>query len=367
MKSFVSSVISGLEDCRDAAAKACRTLKWQVLRAEDYGARSGSPQQVCLAGVRDADVVVLILGARYGEPGDSGRSPTHEEYLEARERAELLVFVQEGITREPRQTEFVREVQEWASGRYTATFTNPTELNEAVIESLHRVEVDRATGSADEAELIGRAGQLIPESRTSGDVSICLVVVGGPRQQILRPAELEREQLHKELRKEALFGDLAVLDPSKGSDVRITDDRLEISQEAASLMVDQLGTIRVIQVPDREDDGSSWSGHVLIEEDVRAAVERGILFASWVLERIDPRGRLSRVAPVLSMLGAGYHAWKTRAQQRKDPNRSWISMRGESVLTVRLSPPSRPRPALKTLAADLAEDFTALLRREFKR
>jgi hypothetical protein len=367
MKVFVSSVISGFEEYREAAAKACRTLKCQVLRAEDYGARAASPQQVCLAGVRHADVVVLILGARYGEPGASGRSPTHEEYLEAREHAELLVFVQEGVAREPRQADFVREVQEWASGRYTADFRNSTELNEAVIESLHRVEVDRATGASDESELVGRAEHLIPESRTSRDVSICLVVAGGPRQQILRPVELEREQLHKELRKEALFGDLAVLDPSQGSEVRITGDQLEIAQETDSLMVDQLGTIRVIQVPDREDDHSSWSGHVLIEEDVQAAVERGILFASWVLDRIDPRGRLSRVAPVLSMLGAGYHAWKTRAQQRKDPNRSSISMRGESVLTVRLSPPSRPRPALKTQAADLAEDFTTLLRREVKK
>jgi hypothetical protein len=321
---------------------------------------------VCLAGVRDADVVLLVLGARYGEVQDSGLSPTHEEYREARDSSELLVFIQTGVSREPRQESFVKEVREWATGHYTSQFQTAVELNEAVVESLHRMEVAKAAGPVDEREILHRAEELIPDSRSLREPTICLVVAGGPRQQVLRPAELERVQLQKELRKEALFGDLAVLDPSKGSEVLVSGNQLEIKQEEQSLMIDQLGSVRIIGQPRNDDDDSMSVGLVLIEEEVRASIERAILFASWVLEQIDPRARLSRVVPVVSLLGSGYYALKTRAQHERSRNRSSMSMRGESVLTVKLSPPGRPRAALKVQATELAEDFATLLRREIK-
>ena len=64
MKIFLSSVISGMEEYRAAARQAAETLGHTVTAAEDFGASPLSPQQVCLAGVRDADLVVLLLGER---------------------------------------------------------------------------------------------------------------------------------------------------------------------------------------------------------------------------------------------------------------------------------------------------------------
>ena len=70
MKIFLSSVISGMEEYRAAARQAAETLGHTVTAAEDFGASPLSPQQICLAGVRDADLVVLLLGERYGgSPG----------------------------------------------------------------------------------------------------------------------------------------------------------------------------------------------------------------------------------------------------------------------------------------------------------
>ena len=69
--------------------------------AEDFGARPASPQVACLQGLRSADVVVLILRERYGAvPPRSKVSPTHEEYLEARDGKPILRFVQEGVAEE---------------------------------------------------------------------------------------------------------------------------------------------------------------------------------------------------------------------------------------------------------------------------
>jgi len=51
------------------------------MRFEDFAAQGRSGREACLAGVEAADVYVLLLGPRYGEPfEDSGLSPTAEEF-----------------------------------------------------------------------------------------------------------------------------------------------------------------------------------------------------------------------------------------------------------------------------------------------
>ena len=97
MKVFISSVITGFEEFREAAADAALTLDHDVIRAEDFGATPDSPQVACLDGVRQADVAVLLLGSRYGETQASGISATHEEYREARESRSVVAFVQQGV------------------------------------------------------------------------------------------------------------------------------------------------------------------------------------------------------------------------------------------------------------------------------
>ena len=57
-KVFVSSVIVGMERFRGAAAAAVRSLGHEVILAENLTASPDTPQQACLAGVREADVVV---------------------------------------------------------------------------------------------------------------------------------------------------------------------------------------------------------------------------------------------------------------------------------------------------------------------
>ena len=115
MRVFISSVITGYEQFRDAVAAAVESLGHEVVRAEDFGALPETPQQACLDGVRGADVVVLLAGARYGAVQASGRSPTDEEYREARESKQVLVFVERVADREPKQEALLAEVQGWAN------------------------------------------------------------------------------------------------------------------------------------------------------------------------------------------------------------------------------------------------------------
>lgn len=366
MKVFISSVIGGFQQFRDAAKRGATALRHEVIRAEAFGAAPDSPQRVCLAGVREADVVILILGARYGEiqPG-SGVSATHEEFREARERCDVLVFVQEGVTREPRQEDLLREVRDWASGHYTASFSTAEEIQDAVVAALHDLEMSRKDGDMRDEALVERARALVPQERGFASSALCLVLVGAPRQQVIRPVDIEKPDFSDRILQEAMFGGSAVFSTASGCDPRVEGDRLVLSQRDASILVDQTGSVRIVQ-PARATSSDDHSYvPVLIEEEVREKVERGLRFASWLLDLIDPAARLSRVAPLASLTGAGYMGWKTRAEHRRQPNTVQMTMRGDDAL-VMLSPVAQPRAALRLHADTLAEDLMVLLRRKVR-
>jgi hypothetical protein len=364
LKVFISSVINGFEAYRDAAAQGARVLRHQVLRAEDFGAIANSPQRVCLAAVREADVVVLIMGERYGESQSaSGLSPTHEEFREALDHCQVLAFVQDGATLDKKQSEFVQEVRAWASGQYTASFSAAEELREAVTSALHDLELARKTGELDEHELIERARELVPNQRGLRSASLCTILSGGPRQQVIRPADIGKKDLANSLTQEALFGTNPVFDTSSGSTPHVEHNRLEIKQEEASILVDQLGTVRIVQPAYDSDDEGHHYLPVLVEEDVVERLQRSLRFGSWVLDRIDPGGRLTHVVPMVALIGADHMGWKTRAERRKNPNSVEMSMQSGEGLTAVLTPPVQPRPALRVQTGKLAEDLTVLLRR----
>ena len=102
MKIFISSLIAGFSREREAAKLGVNTLRHEPIMAEDFGALPTSPQIACLQGLRESDMVVLVLGSSYGavQPG-SGLSATHEEYREARQTKPVLAFVQQGVTPDP--------------------------------------------------------------------------------------------------------------------------------------------------------------------------------------------------------------------------------------------------------------------------
>jgi hypothetical protein len=105
---------------------------------------------------------------------------------------------------------------------------------------------------------------------------------------------------------------------------------------------------------------------VLIEEDIRACIERGLLFAGWTLDRIDPVRRLSDVAVVTALLGGSYLGWRTRTEHERSPSSGVVGMGGSEQTVVKLSPARRNRAALTHDVTRMAEDLTVLLRREVR-
>lgn len=358
----MSSVIWGLEEFREAAVRAAMSLQHEVKRSEDFGASSASPQQACLTGVRWADVVILILGGRYGDPQPSGLSPTHEEYREARERSSVLVFVQSDVIREPVQEGFLGEVRDWVSGHYTASFSSPPELHDAVVRALHELELAHAAGPLDENEMLQRARDLVPDPYRTSEATISLIVAGGPRQQVLRPAQLEEVELDRAVQQEALFGSAPVLDRTLGTQVRRQGSALILEQDHGSVLIDQMGSIRVIMPARAERSGTRFELPVIIEEEVRERLSRASRFVGWALNHIDSVRRISDVV-LLASLHRGGSGWRTRAEHESSPT-SMTFPQGPDPIAVHLVPARRHRAALTQDVSAIADDLTVLLRRE---
>ena len=365
MRVFISSVEAGSEQFRDAAAEAVEMLGHQVIRAEAFPASPRTPQQACLAAVREADLVVLLIGARYGELQTSGRSATHEEYLEARERKPMLLFVQDEITPERVQQSFLQEIEEWATGHNRSRFVTPKDLNAAVVRALHNHELANSTGPVDESEIHARAKALLPDTRVGSSSPLLLLgVAAGPRQQVLRPTELEDDRLHQDLQQEAMFGPYAVFDRGAATRTKLVGGELILEQPSGSVAVDELGTIRVVQ-PAQQQDSADWIRHIpaLIEEDLTDALARAIQFSASILTRIDPLGRLTDVVPIVAITKAGYQPWRTRAEQIASPNSATMGS-GKDLITATLTPLRRHRQALTHDTIRLTEDLITLLRRD---
>lgn len=362
MKIFVSSVVGGFEAFREAAVSAIRTLGHDVVRSEDFPATAHSPQVACLTGVRQADAVVVVLGERYGPVQASGLSATHEEFREAKESKDTLVFVQHGISSEPKQREFIVEARDWAGGRIAPTFRDANTLTAAVIRGLHELQLSRAAGTADPAEMSERARALVPRANAVSETSLVMAIACGPRQPVLRPAQLDDPQIARDLMQAALFGDAALLDPAEGTSPKVREGALLIEQPRARIGVDAEGSILVVRPAHRN---RGWDGGLtaVIEEDVAQDLLVALRCADEILSRIDPTSRLTHVAPVAALLRGSYSAWRTRAEHAASPSSMTMNTTGRDDAIAVLTPPARPRPALRHQAPELAEDLTSLLRR----
>jgi hypothetical protein len=369
MKIFISSLIAGFEEYRSAAIAAVKSLGHEAVIAESFEAGVSSPRVACLHGVRQADLVLLILGADYGtiQPV-SGLSATHEEYRAAKERRPVIAFVQEGVDREPQQQEFAREVQDWSGGLFRGGFRTADELRDSITQAVHRFELSAATAPVDTGEMLARAVEMIPKENRNfmgrGGPLLHLAVAGGPAQAILRPVEIEKPEFAREMLREATFGPSSVFDPAFGSERKFGNGALELTQETgAGIVVDERGSVRVSTTI---AGGSGMMG-ALIEENVAAALTRVLTHSSEILARIDETERLSRIVVAADIGSNGVMGWRTRTEDEANPNSMTMSMfqNGERD-PVHFTPPDRARAALSFDRERMAEDLLTLLRRQWR-
>lgn len=186
-KVFVSSVMRDFGDEREAVRAAIESLGMQALMAEKAPASVDPSREALLPLVDEADVVVLILGARYGYIAASRLSPTEEEFNAARASSTpVLAFVQRDVETEPAQQEFIARVGGgWEQGAFTGFFRSPAQLGMEVVKALNamRLDADSAAGQpeaqARALDLVASAGGRRRHSGAENGVHLALVPVGG--------------------------------------------------------------------------------------------------------------------------------------------------------------------------------------------
>lgn len=370
MRIFVSSLISNFETIRAAAKSAIEDLGHDPIMAEEFVPAPNSPQVACLAGVRDSALVLLLLGGEYGQRQPSGYSATEEEFREARESRPVIAFVQNGAARSTEQNAFVKDVEGWTGGHFRGAFDGPDDLRRKIVRALHEWEISNASGPVDQAGLAKAACAMIaPPDRnwsTGSGPNLLLGIASGPSQPILRPSEIEAPALKEKLLKEALFGANRVFESGLGSETRLRESSLVLTQQrGAEIVLDPQGNIRV-KLPIANPNGGRHGVSAILEEDVRDLLARGIGFAEWVLGEIDPTQRLTHSAAIVSIEGASVHTWRTRQQHAASPDRMTMRMANDDPAPVMLSPAVRPRTALRFDRDRIVDDFISLLSRAYR-
>ena len=134
---FVSSVMAGMTDERDATRDAVESIGGKVSMFERLGGRDDDAETAYLAGVRSSDIYVGILGDRYGRPDRrNGYSPTHAEYDEAIKAGLRISMWATTGEMDGRQRDFLKEVRTFHT---TGSYSSPDELSEGLRRRLKEI------------------------------------------------------------------------------------------------------------------------------------------------------------------------------------------------------------------------------------
>jgi hypothetical protein len=210
---------------------------------------------------------------------------------------------------------------------------------------------------------------LEPENRNQVTAAMLdLVVVGGPRQRILRPAELEAPVLAEQLEQSALYGDRRLFERTLGTASGLDGSDLVLRQErGAGIRVTEEGSVS-LRVPLDEPRGSGrsfdpMSGMIIIEEAVQHRLGTALDYAAAVLDRLDRTQRLTHLVVAARLSGVEHRGWRTRAQHASNSNSVQMGhggMRERPPITLAIR-----RAALGLDRTALIEDMLVPLRRQF--
>jgi hypothetical protein len=126
---FVCSTFSDLSEERDGVLDAIRRLKLQHESMEFFGARTSQPIETCLAQVQASDVLVVIVGLRYGSiVTELGISYSEAEYEEGfRLKKPCLVYMRDEdepilakhVERDPEKLKLLERWKQTLQSRHT--------------------------------------------------------------------------------------------------------------------------------------------------------------------------------------------------------------------------------------------------------
>jgi Domain of unknown function (DUF4062) len=291
---------------RAAARAAVESLGMRPVMFETVPASRNDSRRALLDELSDCDVVVLLLGAEYGERTERGVSATEDEFNEAVSRGTPVIALVQETTRSPEQDEFVSRVRgTWSDGRFAPPFGDASDVALAVVRALNAWRQRGATNEHQTAAL-KRARALALDSRQPGQSH-----TGSKVRLVLVPI-LGRPVMNAVMLGDASLGDDLGMRVRKSGLVRhdmamqqqLTAEGVEFEAanshgyEKLRFLVATDGAI----LAEGAVSGSGLLGSSVIEAvHVRRVVEQGCVFALDAWERIDRRDEIREVVATVAI------------------------------------------------------------------
>lgn len=147
---FISSTFTDLESYRKSVINTLQQLRTDFFAMEFFCACSEPPKQVCLAEVEKSDILILILGMRYGSVDEATKkSFTQLEYEAARKKGrDVLAFLIDerkqavlpgNVDRDEDASELIKFKEKVKKDVYFDTFTTEDDLAKKVAIAMYRL------------------------------------------------------------------------------------------------------------------------------------------------------------------------------------------------------------------------------------
>ena len=161
---FVSSVIDGMADEREAVVAAVETEGAEPVWFEGFGGRDDDAQAAYLSEVASSTLYVGILGRTYGRLLGSRLSATHEEYREAERRGlRISAWTRSDGDLQGDQVSFLDEVRQF---HVTGSYASPQDLGVGVAAALRRIAAEELSPWCMLADVVFRARSIDDDGAT---------------------------------------------------------------------------------------------------------------------------------------------------------------------------------------------------------
>ncbi len=303
-------------DTRKAARSAVDSLEMRPVMFETEPAAGEDSRRALLDRVATCDVLLLLLGAEYGEPGQRGVSPTEEEFNEARERGiEVLALVQRVEEREPAQQAFIQRVRgTWEQGHFAPEFSGVDDVTVAVVRTLNAWRRRRA-GDDTTPVAAARALELAqgPErpGMSYGGSKLRVVATPVVARPLLDAVALGDQGLADDLaaaaRASRLVGQAMAIETAVGRDSIQLVASGGRGHETLNLLVGFDGS--VVGEGPVGGDQLGMGGMVVKADRAREVMTRSAAFAEAIWQRIDRRDDVRQLLLVAAVPEAQYKVY----------------------------------------------------------
>lgn len=309
---FVSSVMEGFEECREAARRAITAIGGDAVMAEDFVAASSSPRNSCLDGVASSDVYVLMVGTRGGWKTPSGRLAVEEEYDEARRLNKIISAYIQDVPRDSDAESLVKKVSNYVGGHFRASFGSCAELETVMSQQLSKVLQPLTLPVMDPNEVMRRAEKC---HTIQYETTARLVIAPERSEEIIDRLEIGEQRFEQQVVR--IANDTGFFDYRAGKEIGLRGDTLVLehaeSRRAGSgfrrIEIEPSGVMTFdALVSTRESDPIGGGiGHmfILVREHVATPLDAAFRTAGKLYAEIDAYLRHQRFHYGVAFCGVG--------------------------------------------------------------